>query len=175
MTNRVTRRCPPIADTSLSEVWLDFDDRQKRRLITTLTQPDGTSQELHIQLERVETPLTDGEVLADETGDLNVRVRAKPEPLLSCSGSQHALTRAAYHLGNRHAKVQITPTAVLTPADPVMAQMLTQLGLDVHEVSAPFLPEVGAYHHAHGHGHDHDEAHHHGHGTAKIHRFVMRP
>jgi urease accessory protein len=55
-----------------------------------------------------------------------------------------------------------------------MRQMLEQLGLEVLTVTAPFHPEVGAYH-QHGHGHGHDEHHHHGHGQPQIHRFVLRP
>lgn len=171
---RLTRRNPPRPSEPLPELWLDFDDRQKRRLLARAVAPDGHDLEVSVQLERVETPLEDGELLGDEAGSVQVRVRAKAEPLLACTGDPLALVRAAYHLGNRHARVQVTDGAVLTPADPVMAAMLRQLGLEVHELVAPFVPEIGAYHH-HGHGHGHDEAHHHGHGAARIHRFVMRP
>lgn len=160
-------------DADLPEVWLDFDERQKRRLKTTAHTASGEVP-LAIQLERVATPLCDGEVLGDADGAPLVRVRARPEPLLRAGGQPAQLTRAAYHLGNRHARVELADGALMTPADPVMAQMLTQLGLTVEAVEAPFSPEVGAYHH-HGHGHGHDEHHHHGHGQPRIHRFVLRP
>lgn len=157
----------------LPEVWLDFDERQKRRYKTTL-EVAGKSIDLTIQLERVTSPLVDGEVLGDSQGRPLLRVRARNEPLLSASGETAALMRAAYHLGNRHAKVELLTTELRTPLDPVMKQMLEQLGLAVLPVDAPFQPEVGAYH-QHGHGHGHDEHHHHGHGEPRIHRFVLRP
>lgn len=173
MTLLAEQRLDHAVDTPLPEVWLDFDERQKRRLKTTVV-VRGDAVALTIQLERVATPLRDGEVLADHDGVPVVRVRAKPERLLVVSGEAFALTRAAYHLGNRHAKVQLLETSLRTPLDPVMAQMLVQLGLQVEEADAPFAPEVGAYH-QHGHGHGHDEHHHHGHGQPKIHRFVLKP
>lgn len=166
------QRLPPT-DQPLPEVWLDFDERQKRRLKVTAHQ-DGQPIALTIQLERVTTPLIDGEVLADADGHPIARVRAKAEPLLAAHGTPATLMRAAYHLGNRHAKVELLPNELRTPLDPVMRAMLEQLGLEVSEVHSPFQPEVGAYHH-HGHGHGHDEHHRHGHGQPKIHRFVMRP
>ncbi|HRE53561.1 MAG TPA: urease accessory protein UreE [Candidatus Competibacter sp.] len=171
------QRLPPtdLPLPPLPEVWLDFDERQKRRLKTTADR-HGETIPLTIQLDRVTTPLIDGEVLGDAAGNPVVRIRAKPEPLLTASGDPATLMRAAYHLGNRHAKVELLPAALRTPLDPVMRQMLEQLGLAVSEVTAPFQPEVGAYHqHGHSHGHSHDEHHHHGHGQPKIHRFVMRP
>ena len=174
MTLLAEHRLEHPVDIALPEVWLDFDERQKRRLKTTVV-VRGESVALAIQLERVTTPLLDGEVLGDRAGAPVVRVRAKPERLLVVSGEAFALTRAAYHLGNRHAKVQLLDASLRTPHDPVMAQMLVQLGLRVEEADAPFQPEVGAYHHGHSHGHGHDEHHHHGHGQPKIHRFVLKP
>jgi urease accessory protein len=80
-----------------------------------------------------------------------------------------ALLRAAYHLGNRHVAVEITPDHLQIEPDHVLADMLRRMGLDVVEQSAPFEPEAGAYHaegvrgHAHGHGHGHDDDHRHDH------------
>jgi len=146
------------------ELWLDFEGRQKRRFFATTA--DG--REVHVQLARLDLPLMDGERLA--SADVVVRVRAAPERLLEARGPSGALTRGAYHLGNRHAKVMVGDGFLRTPDDVVMGPMLTQLGLAVAIVEAPFSPEVGAYHH-HGPGHTHDEAHQHGHGAARIHRF----
>ncbi len=154
-----------------AELWLDFDERQKRRQLVTIA--DG--RELRIQLERLDTPLCDGDRLAG--ADFIVRVRAKPERLIEARGSINALTRGAYHLGNRHAKVMVGDGFLRTPDDVVLGPMLVQLGLETALVEAPFTPEIGAYH-QHGAGHTHDESHHHGHGPARIHRFeraVLNP
>lgn len=155
------------AGPMLAEVSLDFDARQKRRQIVV---HDG--HELRIQLDRLERPLRDGDRLGGDSG--HVVIRALPEPLLLCTGAPLALMRAAYHLGNRHAKVAVLEGKLLTPDDPVMASMLAQMGLEVSRAEHPFDPEVGAYHH-HGPGHHHDEHHHLGHNPGRIHRFVMKP
>jgi len=161
----LTDRLPPDATAPAdAELWLDFDERQKRRQLVTLA--DG--RELRIQLERLDTPLGEGDRL---TGDgLTVRIHARPERLIEARGSINALTRGAYHLGNRHAKVMVGDGFLRTPDDVVLGPMLVQLGLETTLVEAPFTPELGAYH-QHGAGHTHDESHHHGHGPARIHRF----
>ena len=164
MTTTLTERWAP--GEAATELWLDFDGRQKRRFFATTD--DG--REVHVQLARLDQPLMDGERLAAANGELVVRVRAAPERLLEARGPAQALTRAAYHLGNRHAKVMVGDGFLRTPDDVVMGPMLAQLGLATAIVEAPFAPEIGAYHH-HGPGHTHDEAHHHGHGAARIHRF----
>jgi len=151
-----------------AELWLDFDARQKRRHIAMLS--DG--REVRVQLDRLDAPLEDGDLLAGD--GLCVRVCARPERLLEARGDERTLARAAYHLGNRHARVMIGQGLLRTPDDAVMGAMLVHLGLSVSEVDAAFLPEIGAYHH-HGPGHGHDEAHHHGHGQARIHRFAVKP
>ena len=158
----------PPAGEPQAELWLDFEARQKRRHLATLS--DG--REVKVQLVRLDAPLEDGDLLAG--GGLVVRVCARPERLLEARGDVRALARGAYHLGNRHAKVMLGEGFLRTPDDAVMGAMLAQLGLDVSEVEAAFVPEIGAYHH-HGPGHTHDEAHHLGHGVAKIHRFPPKP
>lgn len=85
-----------------------------------------------------------------------VAVTAAPEALLSITGD---LTRAAWHIGNRHTPCQIAPDRLLIQDEPVMAQMLATLGLSVDRIRAPFEPERGAYGHGRTHGHSHD--HHH--------------
>ena len=55
------------------------------------------------------TCLRDGEWLRADDGTL-VLVRAAPEALSVVATEDHlALARAAYHLGNRHVPLQITP------------------------------------------------------------------
>jgi urease accessory protein len=78
-------------------------------------------------------------------------------------GSPFDLVRAAYHLGNRHVPIELTPTHLHIEPDHVLADMLRAMHLTVREENAPFEPEGGAY--AAGGGHPHDHGHdHHGHG-----------
>ena len=99
----------------------------------------------------------DAFVLAD--GRL-IEVIAAEEPLLEITGPH--LTFVAWHIGNRHTPCQIEEGRLLIRRDGVLEDMLVRLGAHVHLVSAPFVPEGGAYGlgrtlgHAHGpDGHDH--------------------
>jgi urease accessory protein len=64
------------------------------------------------------------------------------------------LTRAAYHLGNRHTPVEVGADYLKLEYDPVLADMLKRIGATVDRVSMPFQPESGAYGGGHKHGHD---------------------
>ena len=80
---------------------------------------------------------------------------AAPEALLEVRCTDcHALTRAAYHLGNRHVAVEVGEGWLRIQADHVLEGMLRGLGAEVVALSAPFEPEAGAY--AHGHQHPGD-------------------
>ncbi|WP_212525219.1 urease accessory protein UreE [Actibacterium sp. MT2.3-13A] len=106
--------------------------------------------------------LKGGEALELEDGRL-IEVEAGEDDLLEITGRD--LVRFAWHIGNRHAPCQIEDDRLLIQRDPVMAEMLRQLGAGVAEVSAPFAPEGGAYGHGrtlgHEHGHVHGHVHHH--------------
>lgn len=150
-------------------VELDWDTRSKSRFDVT----DSAGRHLGVFLPRGQV-LRGGDVLVAEDGSL-VRVLAAPQPVLRVSacaehGSAHDLSRAAYHLGNRHVALEVQSLLLQLEPDPVLAQMLRAMHLIVTEVSAPFEPESGAYERdapAQGHDHDHDHddghAHHHGH------------
>jgi urease accessory protein len=102
---------------------------------------------IQLQLTRG-TTLQEGDLLTTEAGDILVRVSAKPEPVLTVTSDDPInLLRAAYHLGNRHVSLEITSTYLRLTPDPVLAGMLTQLGLQVIEEVAPFCPQGGAYSH----------------------------
>ncbi|MBE2261192.1 MAG: urease accessory protein UreE [Burkholderiaceae bacterium] len=146
-------------------VELDWDVRQKSRFAAT----DSGGRELGIFLPRG-TVVRGGDVLVAEDGSL-VRVVAAPQPVLvitPCSehGSPFDLTRAAYHLGNRHVPIELTPDHLKIEPDHVLADMLRSMHLTVQAVDAPFEPEAGAYaaggHGGHGHSHAHTV---HSHGT----------
>lgn len=100
------------------------------------------------------TVLRDGDLLADANGQTQVRVRAKPEPVLTARAPDgFTLLRATYHLGNRHVVLELGRDYLRLAPDSVLEQMLTQLGLAVVSEIAPFQPESGAYG---GHSHDVD-------------------
>jgi urease accessory protein len=94
------------------------------------------------------TTLQEGDLLTTEAGDIFVQVSAKPEPVLTVTSDDTInLLRAAYHLGNRHVSLEITPNYLRLTPDPVLGGMLTQLGLEVIAEVAPFCPQGGAYSH----------------------------
>jgi len=121
--------------------------RSRHRFVTT----DGIETQLVLARGTV---LRDGDLLrANEDGSL-VRVQAYPEPVLTVRAPDaSALTRAAYHLGNRHVALELGGDFLRLSPDPVLADMLVQLGLSVVEEVVPFQPEAGAYNgHSHSHG-----------------------
>jgi urease accessory protein len=67
------------------------------------------------------------------------------------------LTRAAYHLGNRHVALQIGAGWLRYRHDHVLDQMLQGLGLAVTVEQASFEPEAGAYPGGGQGGHSHAE------------------
>jgi urease accessory protein len=94
------------------------------------------------------TTLQEGDLLTSETDDIIVQVVAKPEPVLTVTSDDSlSLLRAAYHLGNRHVSLEITPTYLRFAPDPVLADLSRQLGLQVVSEIAPFSPQGGAYSH----------------------------
>ncbi len=79
-------------------------------------------------------------------------MEAASEPLLRVrAGDSLDLLRAAYHLGNRHVALQILPGELRLLEDPVLADLLQRLGLQLERRSEPFLPEAGAYAASHSH------------------------
>lgn len=154
-------------------VELDWDVRQKSRFGAT----DSQGRALAIFLPRG-TVVRGGDVLVAEDGSL-IRVIAAPQPVLhitACAehGSPFDLTRAAYHLGNRHVPIELQPDHLKIEPDHVLADMLRAMHLTVIETSAAFEPEGGAYgqgghSHGHGHAHAHSHAHEHGHDHSHDH------
>jgi urease accessory protein len=166
---------------------LAFDDRRKSRLAATL----DNGEEIALLLPRG-TVLRDGDVLVADDGGL-VRVVAAPEAVLVVRAKDTlTLTRAAYHLGNRHTPVEVGADYLKLEYDPVLADMLKRIGASADQVTMPFQPESGAYGGGHKHGHDesfaedyalaqqvfdehhghehsHDHEHGHGHGHAHDH------
>ena len=180
----------PVLVKRAPTLTLAFDARCKSRLAATL----DSGEEVALLLPRG-TVLRDGDVLVADDGGL-VRVVAAPESVLYVRAKDVlTLTRAAYHLGNRHTPVEVGADYLKLESDPVLADMLKRLGASVDQVEMPFQPETGAYggghrhghdetfaedyalaqqvygeHHGHAHSHDHGHEHHdHAHGHAHSH------
>ncbi len=158
-------------------VVLEFDERYRRRFVMT-----GVGG-LAFLLDLAEAAmLRGGDGLRLEDGRV-VEVLAAPEPLaeIRCPDAR-SLARIAWHLGNRHLPIELTPKALRIRRDPVIEDMARGLGARVTPLEAPFNPEGGAYvqaepshahaaehvhhgDHANAHAHDHaDHGHsHHGH------------
>jgi urease accessory protein len=157
----------PVLLKRAATIELDWDVRQKSRFDTT----DSQGRQIGVFLPRG-TSVRGGDVLVAEDGSL-VRVIAAPQPVLvitHCTehGTPFDLTRAAYHLGNRHVPIELKPDHLKIEPDHVLAGMLRSMHLIVHEANEAFEPEGGAYgahaggghdHHDHDHDHDHDHAH----------------
>ncbi|WGV24392.1 urease accessory protein UreE [Halotia branconii] len=96
--------------------------------------------------------LQDGDILQDESNSSLIRITAKPEPVLTVfTPTPLLLMRAAYHLGNRHVPVEITPNYLRLAKDAVLQAMLEQMGLEITAENLPFQPELGAYGQYHAH------------------------
>jgi urease accessory protein len=166
------RGLAPVLLKRAATIELDWDVRQKSRFDAT----DSQGRQIGIFLARG-TAVRGGDVLVAEDGSL-VRVIAAPQPVLrithcTAHGTPFDLTRAAYHLGNRHVPIELKPDHLKIEPDHVLADMLRSMHLIVVAVEEAFEPEGGAYgshEHGHGshdhHGHDH-HSHDHGHSHAK--------
>ena len=173
----------PVLVKRASTLEIDWDARQKSRFEAT----DSLGRHLGIFLPRG-TLVRGGDMLLAEDGSM-VRVIAAPQAVLritvcSVHGSAFDLLRAAYHLGNRLAPIELKPDHLKIKPNPVLADMLRAMHLSVEEVSEAFEPEGGASNtdgagshspapvpgvtaaspaaHVHGpdchHGHDHSHA-----------------
>lgn len=176
----------PVLLKRATTVELDWDVRQKSRFAAT----DSAGRELGIFLPRG-TLVRGGDVLVAEDGSM-VRVIAAPQPVLVIThcqnhGTPFDLTRAAYHLGNRHVPIELQPDHLKIEPDHVLADMLRAMHLIVTAQELPFEPEGGAYAaghggghhhhggHAHGHDHGHGHEHDHGHGHDHDHSHAQTP
>ena len=141
----------PVLLKRASTVQLDWDTRQKSRFDAT----DSQDRHLGVFLSRG-TVVRGGDVLVAEDGSL-VRVLAAPQAVLrithcAAHGSAFDLTRAAYHLGNRHVPIELQPDHLKIEPDHVLADLLRRMHLTVTPANEGFEPENGAYgaHGTHG-------------------------
>ena len=142
---------------------LPFEMRQKSRFKATL----ASGEEVGVLLPRGEI-LRGGDLVTTSDGRI-IEVIAQPEKVLHVkAAASGALTKIAYHLGNRHVPVEVGDGYLRLADDHVLERMLEGLGAQVSRQTAPFEPEAGAYSgagHEHGaakiHDHHHDHAHDH--------------
>ena len=161
--NKLITQGQGLAPTLLKRaatVQLDWDVRQKSRFNAT----DSQGRSLGVFLARG-TVVRGGDVLVAEDGSL-IQVIAAAQSVLvitACTahGSAFDLTRAAYHLGNRHVPIELQPDHLKIEPDHVLADLLRAMHLTVREATDAFEPEGGAYsstgysHAAGDHGHAH--------------------
>ena len=166
------RGLAPALVRRASVIALDWDTRQKSRFEAL----DSAGRRLAVFLPRGRI-VRGGDVVVGEDGSL-VRVEALAQPTLVVTapasadavGASLALTKAAYHLGNRHVPLEVRADRLILEPDHVLAALLARMGLDVATTNGPFEPEAGAYDAASaGHAHDAGEAHEHGHAHTHAH------
>ena len=153
-------------DTSTGEttdtLTLPYDLRQKSRQRVEL----DSGCEAAVLLPHG-TRLCEGDQLRTSEGGV-VRICAAAESVSTVRTHDPVmLTRACYHLGNRHVSLQVGEGWLRYQPDHVLDDMVRGLGLDVVREQACYEPERGAYHDhgpgdssaTHEHGHDHSHAH----------------
>lgn len=129
------------ADDTISLTW---DERHRRRI----RMRTSSGREFLLDLPHA-TALADGDRLVLDDGT-EVLVQAEAEPVADITAdSQEALTRIAWHLGNRHWPTQLLADALRIRYDHVLVEMVIGLGGRVERRDAPFHPEGGAYAHEH--------------------------
>jgi len=141
-------------------VVLDYDERYRRRVAMTGVRGLGFLLDLPEA-----AMLRAGDGLELEDGRV-VEVVAAPESLIEIRAADAAaLTRIAWHLGNRHLPTELGAKSLRIRRDAVIEEMARGLGGALVAIEAPFNPEGGAYvratepAHAHDHPH-HGDAHH---------------
>jgi urease accessory protein len=129
--------------TGIDRVVLSADDRHRRRLV--LTTERGTRFLLDLSHATV---LRDGDGLVLDDGSM-VCVSSSVESLAEIeSPTALDFVRLAWHLGNRHADVQILGNKLRIRRDHVLEDMLIGLGGLVTHTQAAFEPEIsGRGHH----------------------------
>ena len=124
----------------VDEIIIPFETRQKSRF-KVITQ---NKEEVGFFLERGQILRGDDRVTAEDGSVYKITAANETVCTASCEDAQ-LLTRAAYHLGNRHIPLQIGSNWIRFQVDHVLKEMIEHLGLKVEMNDAPFEPEPGAY------------------------------
>lgn len=146
---RLGTHCHEVVDEIVT---LEHDQRDKGRL--RLVSESGL--EVRVFLERGK-PLVVGEYLKSDCGKI-VKVKGAVEAVAHASCDDWlTFSKACYHLGNRHVKLQVGERWLRIKPDYVLEEMLHLLGLIVSHENDVFEPESGAYKVSNGHGHGHHD------------------
>lgn len=140
---RLGTHCHHDAD---STVVLTHEQRDRGRLRLT----SNTGEEVRVFLERGK-PLLVGEFLKTDCGRYVEVEGAIEDVAYARCDDWRMFSRACYHLGNRHVKLEVGERWLRIKPDHVLEEMLVQLGLVVSHEEAVFVPESGAYSHGHHH------------------------
>lgn len=136
------------------QIMLTHEERDKGRLRATTK----AGNEARIFLDRGR-PLAVGELLRATDSTLLRVAGARERVVRATCDDWEVFSRACYHLGNRHVKLEIGERWLRMVPDHVLEEMLVHIGLTCIAEEAVFVPEPGAYggthRHGHGHGHDH--------------------
>src|SRR5260370_34998129 len=101
---------------------LPFDSRRKSRQRVKLE----SGEEVGLLLPPG-TVLCDGDVIESDDGSKLKIQAANEELMLVTAPDPFLLLRAGYHLGNRHASIELRPDRILLPIDPVLYEILIVL------------------------------------------------
>ena len=143
---RLGTQCKAPVDV---RVILTHEQRDRGRMLLFSTE----GEEVRLFLARG-TPLQVGEYLRSQCGRL-VLVEGAIEPVVIASCEDwEVFSRACYHLGNRHVKVQVGSCSLRILPDHVLEEMLVLLGLTLQYAHHVFVPEQGAYTGHGGHSHE---------------------
>lgn len=135
---------------------LNYDQREKGRFKAFA----DSGKEVRVFLERGLT-LKIGEVLRSDCGKNIAVAGAEEDVAVACCDDWDNFSRACYHLGNRHVKIQVGERWLRIKPDYVLEDMLKQLGLSVEHERVVFVPEAGAYSQSATQGQSTNHGHHH--------------
>ena len=128
------------------EVELCHLQREKGRFKTAIF----TGEEVGFFLERGNV-LKVGDALISRCGRA-LLVTAKKEDVVRASTDDWSqFSKACYHLGNRHVKIQIGEKWLRILPDHVLEEMLIGFNMALKHEKAAFVPEQGAYQHVKNH------------------------
>ena len=101
-------------------------------------------KKVDVFLERANV-LSIGDQLLSDCGQY-LTIGGAEEPVITASTDNWQLfSRACYHLGNRHVRLQVSEQWLRITPDHVLEALLHRLGLTVTNENAVFNPEAGAY------------------------------
>jgi urease accessory protein len=142
---------------------LDHEERRKTRQRVTLS--DGTMASLILPRGSI---LLDGDLLEGNNKEI-IKVVAESEDLMEAKADNiNSYAKALYHMGNRHAPVEISVSSLIIRCKPcsILKSLLESLGLYVRELKAPFEPLKGSFL-SNAHTHYHEKINEHFHDLTK--------